>query len=45
MQTTVTAVAGDKVSFYWKVSSEEYEDYLKFYIDDQYHRLAGYPTR
>ena len=36
MQTTVTAVAGDKVSFYWKVSSEEYEDYLKFYIDDQY---------
>jgi hypothetical protein len=23
MQTTVTAVAGDKVSFYWKVSSEQ----------------------
>jgi len=36
MQTTVTAVAGDKVSFYWKVSSEEDYDYLKFYIDDQY---------
>ena len=35
MQTTVTAVAGDKVSFYWKVSSD-YGDYLKFYIDGQY---------
>jgi hypothetical protein len=32
MQTTVTASAGDKVSFYWKVSSES-GDYLKFYID------------
>jgi len=35
MQTMVTAVAGDKVSFYWKVSSES-GDYLKFYIDSQY---------
>ncbi len=35
MQTTVTAAAGDKVSFYWKVSSGS-GDYLKFYIDGQY---------
>ncbi len=35
MQTTVTAAAGDKVSFYWKVSSQS-GDYLKFYIDGQY---------
>ena len=35
VQTTVTAVAGDKVSFYWKVSSDS-GDYLKFYIDGQY---------
>ena len=34
MQTTVTASAGDKVSFYWRVSSQEYFDELKFYIDD-----------
>ena len=32
MQTTYTASAGDKVSFYWKVSSES-GDYVKFYID------------
>jgi len=35
MQTTVTASAGDKVTFYWKVSSGS-GDYLKFYIDSQY---------
>ncbi len=35
MQTTVTASAGDKASFYWKVSSDS-GDYLKFYIDGQY---------
>jgi hypothetical protein len=35
MQTTVTASAGDKATFYWKVSSEENSDYLRFYIDDQ----------
>jgi RHS repeat-associated protein len=34
METTVTASAGDKVSFYWKVSSQEDHDYLKFYIDN-----------
>jgi len=32
MQTTYSA--GDKVSFFWKVSSES-SDYLRFYIDDQ----------
>jgi len=35
MQTTVTAAAGDKATFYWRTSSES-SDYLKFYIDDQY---------
>ena len=42
MQTTVTAVAGDKVSFYWKVSSEETYDYLKFSIDGaEQDRISG----
>jgi hypothetical protein len=40
MQTTVTASAGDKVSFYWKVSSES-NDYRKFYIDGQYQDLIS----
>jgi len=34
MQTTYTASAGDKVSFFWKVSSESGCDELEFYIDD-----------
>ena len=34
MQTTYAASAGDKVSFFWKVSSES-SDYLRFYIDGQ----------
>ena len=34
MQTTYTASAGDIVSFYWKVSSEESGDYLRFKIDN-----------
>ena len=34
MQTTYSASAGDKVSFFWKVSSESGDD-LKFYIDGQ----------
>ena len=32
MQTTYTASAGDKVSFYWKVSCGSNAD-LNFYID------------
>ena len=40
MQTTVTAVAGDKVSFYWKVSSES-SDRLQFYIDDDLQDSIG----
>jgi len=34
VQTTYTASAGDKVSFFWKVSSEESGDYLRFKIDN-----------
>jgi len=30
----VDANSGDKISFYWKVSSEENGDYLKFLVDD-----------
>ena len=42
METTVTASAGDKVSFYWKVSSEQTNDYLKFSIDDvEQDRISG----
>jgi len=36
MQTSVTVSDGEKMSFYWKVSSESGSDYLKFYINDQY---------
>jgi len=36
MQTTFNADDGEKVSFYWKVSSEEYGDFLKLYIDNNY---------
>jgi YD repeat-containing protein len=32
LKTTVDANSGDKISFYWKVSSEV-DDYLEFYID------------
>ncbi len=32
MQTSVTVNDGDKMSFYWKVSSESGADYLEFYI-------------
>jgi len=42
LQTTVDANSGDKISFYWKVSSEVY-DYLEFYIDEgtYEHRISG----
>jgi len=36
MQTTVDVDDGEKISFYWKVSSESGSDHLKFYIDNQY---------
>jgi RHS repeat-associated protein len=33
MQTSVTVSDGEKMSFYWKVFSEQGYDYLQFYID------------
>jgi len=40
MQTTYSASAGDKVSFFWKVSSESGDD-LKFYIDDSLQNIIN----
>ena len=36
IKATFNADDGEKVSFYWKVSSEENDDHLKLYIDDDY---------
>ena len=41
METTVTRPG--TISFYWSVSSAQYSDYLKFYLDDQLqHEISGY---
>jgi PKD repeat protein len=42
METTVTAATAQSVKFFWKVSSEDGYDFLKFYIDGvEQDKIAG----
>jgi len=42
METTVQSASSTTLKFWWKISSEQYSGYLKFYIDGQYkHQITG----